>query len=429
MISVRLIKTLLFYIILFHVSALIAQPDSQVIKYTTQVISNDIKTMRIAIDGNELSYPVMELNSDNRIKLEFDLLSDNTKNYSYQIIHCNANWEQSDLFSDEFMNGFNENAIYDYEFSVNTKVKYIHYKVVLPNDDIQLKVSGNYVIRIIEDGDRENTVAMARFSIFELLVNIQAEINRPITAQYANSGQEIRLKVLHDDIEIDDPFSEVKIMIQQNNRPDRIIKGIKPVFVRNNELVYSLPDENIILGGNEFRMFSNKNLHQFGENVNDIQYVDTMYHFQLRLDERRSYKRYFWQEDLNGGFLIFNANNYDHHISADYTYVYFYLPFEQPFLDGSVYVFGEFSRWQALMENELIYNFDSKMYEGVLLMKQGIYNYTYIYKNSYSGELDEKVIEGSHYETENDYIIYVYFNGINEDYDRLIGYKVVNSRY
>ncbi len=423
------IKSLFFLSFYFHLSCLFSQNGIQDYSYNNQVFSDDIKTSRIYVEGNELSYPIIELNGETNIKFEFDLLKDNAGNYSYQVIHCNSNWEQSDLFSEEFMDGFNENAIYDYEFSANTNVKYINYRIVLPNDDVKLKASGNYVIRIIEDGDRENTVAMARFSIYEPLVNIQTEINRPISAAYANNGQEIRLKVLHEDIEINDPFSEVKIVIQQNNRPDRTISGIKPVFVRNNELVYSLPDENIFYGGNEFRMFSTKNLHQLGENVNDIQFVDSMYHFQLRLDERRSYKRYFWQEDINGKFLVFNANNYDHHISADYTYVYFYLPFEQPFLDGTVHVYGEFCNWQSLKENELTYNFDTKMYEGILLLKQGIYNYSYIYKNSYSGELDERVIEGSHYETENDYIIYVYLNGFNENYDRLVGFKVVNSKF
>lgn len=385
--------------------------------------------MRIYVEGNELSYPVIELNSENRICFEFDLVEDNAKNYEYQIIHCNANWEQSDLFSDEFMDGFNENVMYDYSYSANTRVKYVHYKANIPNDDVKLKVSGNYIIRVIEDGDRKKTVATARFMIYEPIVNVQANVQKAISSNFGGSGQEIRFSVMHNDLEIADPFSEVKVLISQNNRPDRLLNDLKPVFVRNNELVYSFSGENVLPGGNEFRMFSSKNLNILGENVNDIQFVDSMYHIQLRIDERRSYKRYFTQEDMNGSYLVYLDNNFDHYISADYNYVYFYLAYEKPYLDGKFYLYGEFNNWNNLDAYEMTYNFESEMYEGVFLLKQGVYNYTYVYKNNFENKIDETVIEGSHYETENDYLIFIYHNGIDENYDRLVGYQVANSKF
>lgn len=397
--------------------------------YKTEVFQSNIKTMRIFVEGNELSYPIIELFGENKICFEFDLMEDNAKNYVYQIIHCNSNWEQSDLFSDEFMDGFNENAIYDYQYSANTRVKYVHYKVNIPNNDVELKVSGNYIIRVIEDGDRKNTVATARFMIYEPIVNVKAEVQKAISSDFGGSGQEVRFNVLHNELEINDPFSEVKVQVSQNNRPDRVLEDLKPVFVRNNELVYSFSGENIIQGGNEFRMFSTKNLNIPGENVNDIAFVDTMYHVQLRIDERKSYKRYFTQEDLNGSFLVYVNNTYDHRITADYTYVHFYLPFEKPYLDGKVYLYGELNNWNPKDNFGLEYNFDTKMYEGVFLIKQGIYNYAYIYKDNLTNKIDEAVIEGSHYETENDYLIFVYHNGFDNDYDRLVGYQVVNSKF
>lgn len=397
-------------------------------QHTTKVYADNLKTLRIYVDGNELSYPVIEMNGENSICFEFDLLGSDAKSYSYQIMHCNENWERSDLFSDDFMEGFNENLIYDYSYSANTKVDYIHYKVQIPNDDVELKLSGNYIIRIIEDGDRDITIATARFMLYEPIVNVQAVVQKAMSSDYAGSGQEIRFSVFHEDYEIVDPFSEVKVRILQNNREDRIISGIKPVFVRNNELVYGFSGENILPGGNEFRMFSSKNLKQYGENVNDIQFVDSMYYYQLKIDERRSYKRYFWQEDLNGSYLVFLDNSFDYHVSADYTYVYFYLPMEKPMLEGKVFVYGELTNWSLDSKSEMVYNFEKQMYEGKMVLKQGIYDYAYVYKDNYSGVIDEPLIEGSHYETENDYLIFIYHKNMQDDYDRLIGYQVVNSR-
>jgi hypothetical protein len=194
-------------------------------------------------------------------------------------------------------------------------------------------------------------------------------------------------------------------------------------------LVYSFSGENILLGGNEFRTFSFTNIHKLSLNVNEIQFVDTLYHVQLRLDERRSSKRYFWEEDMNGKSFVFLDNSYDPHRSADYAFVYFSMPMAEPFIDGKVYVFGELSGWNANDLNQMRYNFDTKMYEAALFLKQGYYDYVYAYYNNYTKELDETILEGSHFQTENDYIIYVYHRGFSEKFDRLVGYQVVNSKY
>ena len=424
---VRIISATIF--ITLNIQHVNAQMEMEGNKYLSKCFDKNIKSMRIYLEGNELSYPVMELGGDNNILFEFDLLGNDANDYVYHIMHCNSKWEQSDLFSDEFMDGFNENIISDYEFSLNTRVNYVHYKVKIPNDDVQLKLSGNYIIRVYENENTEKLVASARFSLYEPLVNVQAEIRQPTLADYTNSGQEVRLSVFHDELQINDPFSEVKINILQNNRPDKMISNIKPVFVKNSELVYSFAGENVLLGGNEYRMFNIRNLQLFGGHVNDIKFVDSVYHVQLRLDERRSYKRYFWQEDLNGKYIVYNSNNDNHEVSADYVYVYFNLPYNEPVLDVAMYVYGGFNNWTLNPENKMFYNFETAMYEGVILLKQGVYNYSYAFVNNYVKQIDESFIEGSHYETENDYLIFVYYNGIEENYDRLVGYQIVNSKY
>ncbi|KAB2844452.1 MAG: DUF5103 domain-containing protein, partial [Ignavibacterium sp.] len=39
------------------------------------------------------------------------------KNYSISFVHCNANWEPSDLMVSEFMTGFFEANILNFDFS------------------------------------------------------------------------------------------------------------------------------------------------------------------------------------------------------------------------------------------------------------------------------------------------------------------------
>lgn len=411
------------------ICSVILNAQSQDKKYENNIYSPTIKTLKVNVDGNPQSYPAVELFSDSKILIQFDDLVPNAHNYYYRIIHCNSDWTTSDLFSDEFMDGFNENPIQNYEYSTNTRIAYINYWVSIPNDDIQLKVSGNYILEVVDDSDSKNRVLTVRFIVYEPLLNIDAEITRPLGSQIQNNSHEIKLNINHDELTIDDPFNEVKVVICQNNRPDRVIKNINPVFVRDNELVYSFSGDNVMMAGNEFRTFAFTNIHKYGINVNDIKFVDTIYHVQLRLDERRSYKKYFWEEEMNGRSIIHLDNSEDAYRTSDYAYVHFLMPIEEPILDGKVYLYGELTGWKTDETNLMTYNFDTKIYESVLLLKQGYYDYIYTVKNMYTHKLDESILEGSHYQTENDYIIYVYHRGFSQNYDRLVGYQVVNSKY
>lgn len=416
---------LVFEILMIAVTTVMAQNT----KYKTQIFKNTVRTLNVFVEGNERSYPAIELNSDNKICIRFDELSANASDFSYKVIHCNYDWSNSDLFANEFLDGFNDSRIDEYEYSENTKIAYVNYQILLPNNEVSLKLTGNYMVKVYENGNPENTVLTARFVIYDPRLRIDAEIIRPILADAKNNSQEIKLNINHEYVEINDPFNEIKVVIMQNNRPDRLIKDIKPAFVKNNELIYGVSGDNIMLAGNEFRTFSFINIHKLGLGVNDIQFVDTIYHVQLRLDEKRSFKRYFWDEDMNGKSFAYLENSDEPIVTADYAYVYFTLPISEPYLDGKVYLYGSFNNWEINNENHLKYDFDKQQYETKVLLKQGYYNYIYCYESNYTRQISESMLEGSHYETENDYLIYVYHRGFGDKYDKLIGYSVINSKY
>ncbi|HAM98075.1 MAG TPA: hypothetical protein DCQ26_05650 [Marinilabiliales bacterium] len=389
----------------------------------------DFQSLQAFVTGNEVSYPAIELNSDQTLTIQFDELSSQAGDYQYQVIHCNSDWTSSDLFTDEYMSGFNENPIRDYDFSINTTVSYVNYRVALPNNEVQFKISGNYIFRVFKEPDRDSTLLIKRFVVYEPITSVDAQVIRPLGIDVSETSQEIGLRVLLHGLEVTDPFTDVNIYIAQNNRPDKVLSGIKPTFVRDGELVYTMPGQNVFQGSNEFRMFSFTNINRMGLNVNDVQYADEGYHVQLRLDESRNAKKYFWEEEMNGKFIVNLQKAADSYRSADYAWIYFSLPYEQPILDGTVYVFGAFSSWKCQPEFQMHYNFDQQMYETELFLKQGYYNYMYALVDNYTFQINESRFEGTHYQTENDYVIYVYYHPRNGTYDRLVGYRVINSKY
>ena len=74
----------------------------------------------------------------------------------------------------------------------------------------------------------------------------------------------------------------------------------------------------------------------------------------------------------------------------------------------------------------MILNTESGLYEGIVLMKQGFYNYQYITidKNNQQSNHD---IDGSFHQTENDYTILVYYKPFGSRYDKVIGFGTAKS--
>ena len=69
----------------------------------------------------------------------------------------------------------------------------------------------------------------------------------------------------------------------------------------------------------------------------------------------------------------------------------------------------------------MIFNPDSGTYEKDIKLKQGFYNYKYVLVNT-QGELEEGVISGDFYETENNYKVLVYYRDLGARYDRIVGF-------
>ena len=414
-----------FFIFLFIINC--KSDDGVGFIYKDKIYKKHIKTVLLYKQGWELSYPIINLNSDDLLELSFDDLDSTTNNYSYTIIHCNSDWTKSSIMPFDYIEGFNDNPINDYDFSINTTIKYTHYYLTIPNNDVQLKISGNYIIKVYKDYNQDSVVFTKRFSVLNQQVNISAAVKKPTLIEYTNTSQEIDFSIIHNNFPIDDPFNNLKVIVKQNNRSDNAIKNLNPLFIKDNMLIYDYDEDNLFFGGNEYRNFDIKTLKYKTENINTIQYIKPYYHVELSTDNKRTFRRYFYHKDLNGKCIIENVDGHGDDLDADYVYVYFTLPFDQPFIDGKLYVFGQLSNWSCTKENEMTYNYERKMYELRMLLKQGYFDYEYAFVKTANNKIDDTFIEGSHFETENDYSISVYYRDFSSNYDQLIGYSVVNS--
>jgi hypothetical protein len=105
----------------------------------------------------------------------------------------------------------------------------------------------------------------------------------------------------------------------------------------------------------------------------------------------------------------------------------FSLKCDFPVTGGNIYVFGELTDWQIQEDAKLEYNPATNYWEAELYLKQGIYNYQYVFVHDGSTEIDATYIEGSHWETQNEYGVFVYLTDETSLYDRLIGVGYFNT--
>jgi len=392
------------------------------------VYAKNIKTVQLREKSFELSDPLIKLNSDQQLLLSFDDLDAVYKTYNYTFIHCTADWEPSDLSPSDYLKGFTEDIITDYKNAFNTVQPYIHYNITFPNDNIKFSRSGNYILKVYADGDPDKYIISRRFMIFDEKVSIDAQIRPASNVTFRNYKQQVNFTINHRGYDITDPYDGIHVVITQNNRWDNAITKLQPLFVKEDQLVYDYDgDDNIFAGGNEFRNFDIKSLVVHSERIVSITTDSLKNNVYIANDERRSFKRYTLIQDINGKYVVKIQQGNDSEREADYAFVHFFLPFDFPVTDGNLYVFGALSDWECKDENRMKYDYDRKGYAAVLYVKQGYYNYEYVLLKDNQPAADDTFIEGMHYETENEYTIYVYHHAVATSYDQLVGIKKINS--
>jgi hypothetical protein len=393
--------------------------------YKNEIFNRQIKTVLCHNTIDELSLPIINLNSGEQLLISFDDLDTDIKDYYFTIIHCKSDWTASDLMQSEYIDGFTDEPITNYEFSFNTIQKYSHYSFNFPTEELKPLLSGNYVFKIYEQGGE--TIAFKRFMVLETMLTIKAEVRRATLADDRKTKHEIDFIIKHPNITIADPFSDIKVTIKQNNRGDNAITDLKPLFIKNNELIYDYQEDNTFWGNNEFRHFDIKSLRYQSERIKEIIFDSTYHHVYLFNDRKRPFDRYSIEPDINGKFLIKSQEGWKSSIEADYAFVHFTLPVDH-ISYGELYVIGEFTNWQLEAANKLKYNADKMQYEASIYLKQGYYNYHYALKDTSTNRVDVSFIEGTHYQTRNDYYIYVYYRAVGDRYDRFVGFLKTSSK-
>ncbi len=392
------------------------------------VYRDNIRTVLLYKSGFELSPPIIRLNTDEKIVLVFDDLDAKYKQYRYTVVHCDAFWNKSDLQQIEYIDGYTDDYIADYKFSFNTTRPYVNYVQEFPTENMKIKKSGNYILKVYLDSDKdENVVLTRRFMVYEPKVTVEGKVVSTTDLYLRYTHQQVSFKMISGNYDLVDEYRNLHVFVMQNGRWDNLISNIQPRNIIGNVYDYTLLDELAFPAGNEFRYFDMKTLKYNTDKMQSLQYDSLGYEVYLFPDMPRTNKNYYSEEDINGRRLIAANETRDPYTEGDYAWVHFTLPYKYPLAEGNLYVFGSLSDWQFNPSNLMKYNYEKKAYEAKLYLKQGYYNYLYAFLENRSKVGDVTFIEGSYWETLNEYAIFVYYRQPGDSYDKLIAVEFMNS--
>lgn len=386
-----------------------------------RVYSPLVKTVLLSRINAELTVPVITLGSNEKLRIAFDELCEETKNYQYHLIHCNKDWTRSPLEPHEYLIGFETAPIEHHANSFNTLQRYVHYWQDFPNPMQEITQSGNYALIVTNSDNPDIPILVSHFMVLDPLVRPGIGVNPP---------QDPALKHTHHDLSVSLSLSprlivnnpeELTVYLFQNRRRDHM-KQLKPRVVKPGFIEYSLQPENLFPGGNEFRSFDITSLRSRSRYVDNFDFINNETHVFLKPEINKQFRTHTDMGDLNGNYYIRSELTRNPDLESDYAWVHFTLP-SSPRFDGAFYVVGALTDYKFNDLSRMNFNTKTNRYELSLYLKQGYYNYQILFQRF--GELigEEYPMEGNHFETQNEYMVLVYYRKPGNDYDSLIGFE------
>ena len=295
------------------------------IVYENEILKTSILTPLLHTENEPMSNPIIHLDTEEKLQLSFDDFSEDLQDYYYTIVHCNSDWTLSDLMQSEYIDGFFENRIEDYEFSFNTLQKYTHYNLVFPENYLKPLLSGNYIIKVFANNNPKEVLLIRRFMILDEKLNISSNVKRATLIDDREYKQEVDFTISHSNVYVANPYSDIKVVIKQNNREDNSITNLQPLFVKQDKLIYNYESENTFEAGNEFRHFDIKSIRYQSERIKEISSDSININVKLLTDISRSFEDFISIPDINGEFLINKQEAWNSETEAEYVKVNFSL--------------------------------------------------------------------------------------------------------
>ena len=389
----------------------------------------EVQTVLLYADGNQLTDPVVPLNDlTGRLTLSFDIIDGQGEVLNYTFIHCNHDWEPTELPRIQYASGFESDRIDEYAFSRNTLIEFAHYELRFPKDDMRPLLSGNYLLIVYGD-DLDDLYLTRRFMVVDEKAHLEVTVPRyPDDLSLTDTHQQLNIRVAMNNYLTGNTQQYSFLTIRQNGRWDNAAEGLKPTYVYPEYLSFEHHPQTMFEGTNQYRRFNTSNFYFQSENLAHIRQTNESFEIDIATCESRARKAYASYEDIHGEkFVYVEDEDLDNAIEADYCRVNFFYQCEAPLTHEDLYIMGALNDWCFNESNKMTYDYRLHGYTCSMMLKQGYYNFMFATLDKQTNQVSTDLTAGNHWETNNVYKLYFYYYNAIKGYDELVGYATVNS--
>lgn len=415
--------------ILFFIGFVLVSVENCFSQSPDSIYQNNIKSAKLFPSGNQLSLPVINLQSGDQAELHFDDMDADVKYYYYTYQLCNYDWTPVNMSQFNYMKGYTQMRINTYRRSSLAYTRYSHYQALLPDRNMYPTKSGNYILKVFLDGDTSKLAFTKRLMVLDGKATIVAKVTQPFTPEYFRTHQRIQFTVDVKNLESYNAAQQVKVVVLQNYRWDNAYKNLLPSFIRGSVLDFNSPDKTVFPGGKEWRWLDLRDFRLQSDRVATADYKKNSTDIFVKPDAPRNAQRYVYYQDFNGMYSMESIRGINPYWEADYATVNFTFipPSGTAYPNNDIYLFGQLTNYNLTDSLKMVFNPGKKAYETHLFLKQGYYDYTYAIVDPRNPANIEE-LDGNYFETENLYTILVYYKSFTGRSDELVGVATFDSR-
>lgn len=383
----------------------------------------NIKSLQVILNDDFEALPVLQLKGHDVMHISFDELSHNYKRFTYHVEPCNPDWTPTEgLFDADWLEGINDQPIDEYDNSINTSVLYTNYAFDFPNEQTNVRISGNYRLHIVDDETQEDA-AVVEFRVLEPITNVGLGVTTNTDIDLNGRYQQVNMTVKLNGLKVTRIDEELQTFVMQNGREDNMKVNIKPNYITPQAFQWEHNRRLIFDAGNEYHKFEVLDPRHLSMGLADVMWdkeTNTWHAVPYPCEQRRSY---LYDEDTDGAFLLRNSDNYDAERTSEYIYMHYFLKPLREYSDAHIVLNG---RWTTEPLDNYIMQYDEaeQVYKLTVMQKLGYYNYQLLLMD-YDGTTHTLPEEGSFFETENKYQALVYYKATSERAWRLVGFQEI----
>lgn len=372
---------------------------------------NEIQSIRLHPKNRPGLPPVIKLNSQEKLVLSFDYLSEQNQQFRIEVSHRTKNWEESAIGPSTYLDSFFQTYIQESQQSFSRRPTYQHVEYEFPNNQLMPKVSGNYLLEIYSYDGGELLFSMP-FFVSEDTGNAQIQIEKLFAQRDDGRSLDQLFSSYRYPPFVDFPQFDLSISFVQNQFWGRTREAEFLDTSSPGEINGHIGRDNAFIGNYEFKALDLRTFDVDGQEIIEYQPEVTPPRIILRRDVQRLDvdSRFFPGEDF--GIPLDDRG-------SEYAQVEFSLETDTTIpLSSNIYIVGHFNNWMINDLNRMSYNQEEKMWKGRALIKQGQYAYKYVLVQN--GSISDLALDQGFLSSQQEYLTFVYFKDPSQNFDRIL---------